>query len=256
MKRILALIFITILAGYYCGSQKESSEQAEEEQALIPQEVKFMSREVSMFNYDNLGVKQLEMKIKELFNGKGRKEREKQFYVPSDGTPFVVISYSYNTHDRLIEEYSHSPLESWTNIIKYTYNDKGNQMEKSVSMNNSISTKTRHNYTFDTNGKIKKEVITGENNMGKVDRRIAYKYDGNGNLIETVSTNADGSMFEKKVYFYNSKGILSEKKLFIKEGSDQEELAKSYEYTDFNTFTMSNAGEWEQDVLQILFPAP
>jgi len=126
----------------------------------------------------------------------------------------------------------------------YTFNDAGNQIEKTIEemdeSNQKVITKTTYKYNTDGNiiesntmqgGKLTDKNIYKYNEKGylteyfvynpdgSISNRFVYKNDANGNRVEEVQYLSDGSSMGKYTYKYDDKGNKIEWNSYNQDGS-------------------------------------
>jgi len=114
--------------------------------------------------------------------------------------------------------------EYTANYTEYT--PAGNvKLEKSFDLNNELQEKIE--YIFDENETLLKQILYFDEE--EVAEERTYEYNESGKLIQVNKHYAEGS-FDYTSYFYDTKGLLSEKKKFSQD--DELEETEQFEYQD------------------------
>lgn len=144
----------------------------------------------------------------------------------------LFIKYSFNNWKGNLIEENFDNLDGAGRDIAYKYNDNGNVIEECIYTDNGkFESKSRYNY--DINGKIiekcnyearntLKDVVkfkcddkgnvieeSFDNVKGK-GRKIAYRYNGNGDLVERIDYGDVGTLIFRTIFLYDESGNIRE----------------------------------------------
>jgi uncharacterized protein RhaS with RHS repeats len=173
------------------------------------------------------------------------------------------ISYRYDNHGYLIEQITKTGSDK--EVLTNQYNSNGNLVEQVIIFNH--DTPGKNTYTYDDKGKmIKLKMFNGT--------YTDYQYDINGNLIQEITFNRDGSVVMngnrqlKITYQYNNNGKLIKKSDYMsndsykydKNGNKVEELKSLvngynlkyiYDYDNVSNIKMIKAFNNKGDLIEI-----
>lgn len=131
----------------------------------------------------------------------------------------LIVNYSFSQYTPKKKDIKDNTIQAMT-IWKSKYTYQSGQAKE---------TKYKDSYTrYDRQGEIIEEVEY--NPDGTIKNKIIYKNDSNGNKIEEIIYNSDGTTIkEKQTFKYNAEGMRIEKKVFSGDGKLLQLI--KYEYT-------------------------
>ena len=182
--------------------------------------------------------------------------RENDRTVVATGMADITVSFGWDEDGRIVSIVEKSTGGDYG--IAYAYDGDGNRIEKTVSRNDAVASKTV--YTYDAEGKLVTQTTTLPD--GTVSSETDYTYNDNGDLIKEVSQwqndepvvtkysytyddskqavlrltlNAQGAQVSKTEYTYDESGKLTRETL-----SGDGSMERTVEYT-YETVRMSDA---------------
>ncbi len=148
----------------------------------------------------------------------------------------LFIKYSFNNWKGNLLEENFNNLDGAGRDIAYKYDDNGNLIEECIyTVNGKFDSKSR--YDYDTNGKIiekkdydarniLKDVVVYKcddngniieesfDNFKGEGRKITYKYNGNGDLVERIDYGQVGTLIFKTIFMYDENRNIREENRF------------------------------------------
>ena len=146
------------------------------------------------------------------YDGKGNKVAEELYYKAS------LISRNENFYDnqgRLFSQTIYNPDGSVSARIRISFAADGKPLER-IRHDGELMT-YRVRYTYDTKGRLAEVETTGSyvetdsNSEGHVTGRVVYSYKGKNQPKEMLIHNTDGSLRERVVFSYDSRGNWTKK---------------------------------------------
>lgn len=184
------------------------------------------------------------------FNGN---EIEKKYYNGSNLVYHVVFENILDELERIVEKRVLNLSGEVIEVLFYEYNHFGNIIEEIVLENDIVTEKKVYRYNtkkerivesfsslnsgeikiynkFDPNGNKIESVA--HNDDGSENAKWFWKYDENGNNIEFTSLNYSLGRNQKQIYEYNNDGLLIKNSIY--DGDNILMLVEDYEYELFN----------------------
>jgi len=141
----------------------------------------------------------------------------KETYYDSEGNVSSVSEYTYDSNGRIIKLISHNESDEITMNYAFEYDESGNLTKFMDGFNVTVYTYSSENVLFestDSNGET-----------GELYNKATY--DANGNAIEYISYESDGSVRVTEKYTYDSFGKATEHTVYDSEGNiEQKEIFK------------------------------
>ncbi len=156
-------------------------------------------------------------------------EYEYKFGEPDEKSAFLTELIEFDRKGNAIRSETHNKskyLKEYDEIEFFSYDTAENHAE-TVVKDTLGNTKSIIKYKFED--ALKERLSYSAD--GKLESKVIYKFDNNGNTTELISYNSNGEIEYKKVYKYNSKNEEIEEKEYDKK-SDLESSSKLIEMSD------------------------
>lgn len=156
-----------------------------------------------------------------IFGENGLIEKEKKFYDNKEITYEYYECYEYNENGQITKrsatDLEGNPLEKH-DLFEMTYNENG-------SIAKITEDETAYNFVYSEDGTLKGYTKL---NGAQTINSVAYEYDGNGNKIKEILSDAENNAVSDTVYTYNENGLVLSSVTNNKNGNTTNET--SYEY--------------------------